>query len=83
MTSEKLSSSEQKKKPLPKGLEQVSLQEYREQHKKSAELRKKKIQSSKATSKIVQIILIILAIPFVGLLIYWGICMVTPPSATP
>ena len=83
MTTEKTSSTSKNKKPLPKGLEQVTLQEYRDQHKKAIEIRKKKIQSSKAISKVVQTVLILLAIPFIGILIYWGICMFSPAPTKP
>ncbi len=83
MTKEEISPKDQKKKPLPKGLEQVSLEEYRAQHQKSIEIRNKKIKTSKTTSKIVQAVLILLAIPFVALILYFAFSMITAPQAAP
>jgi hypothetical protein len=74
MTKE-IKSSEHKKKNLPPGVEQVGLKEYKELHKKALENRHKQKQSSKTADKITQILLIVFGIPFLGVILYFGISL--------
>jgi len=62
--------SEQKRKILPPGVEQVGFKEYNDLRNKELEKRNKKKKISHTTDKIVQIVMIILALPFLGLIFF-------------
>ena len=60
-----------KKKILPEGVEQLQFSEYKKLRDKEIERRNKKKQMDRAMDKIVQIVLIILAIPCLALILYF------------
>jgi len=62
--------SDQRKKVLPPGLEQVKFDEYKKVRDMELEKRNKKKQVARTMDKIVQIVMTIAAIPFVLFLLY-------------
>ncbi len=79
MTSE-TKPSEEKKKPLPPGIEQIGLKQYKELHKRELEKRHSDKKTSKTVDNITQIIMIIVALPLLGLIIYFAFCFLLPPK---
>ncbi len=59
-----------KKKILPEGVEQLQFSEYKKLRDKEIEKRNKKKQAERAMDKIIQIILILLAIPCLAIILY-------------
>jgi len=62
--------TDQKKKILPAGVEQLGFSEYKKIRDKELEKRNKKKQAARAMDKIVQIVLTILAIPCLAIIFY-------------
>jgi uncharacterized membrane protein len=73
-------SAETKKKNLPVGVTQLGFKEYKELQKRELEKRQAHKKTSKAADKVTSVILIILAIPLLALIVYFGIAMF---SSTP
>lgn len=71
---------EQKKKPLPPGVSQVGFKEYAQLHKQELEDRQKKKKALKTTDKVVQIVLVFLGVPLLGMILYFGIALLLSMS---